>query len=539
MPPKALTDRQINRLINLFMTGTFEAFEAFCTHCVKITGGDDESGDTSAISLRLWPGQRSMAQALCDPDVNEIIVLKSRQIGVTWVVLAWKLYRCLFWNGIEERITSVGQDEANKALRRIKFMIDHLPEWLGPELEVSNTSTIKFLQTQSWITALPATINAGRGDTLNDILSDEAAFQVYAKQIVTSARPALEKRHGKLIVVSTANGVGNYFQEQYVRSEKGENGFKHFFFGWKADPTRSAAWYERMYKQHGPEYMHENYPETSAQAFLASGRPYFSQDRLSTDLVAPPAEFHDGFLSGKEFLPSATGCIRVWKKPPGRPCVVFSDVAEGLEHGDYSNAYVLDATDRSLLCRVRGKMDVGELADVLYQVSHWYCVGSGSEMTPALTAVESNNHGIAVTKQLLEMGHRNLYYEHDLRTGEVRERVGWVTNEATRRIMLGKFQTDYRMGRCKIPDADLLDEMSLFAHRGTRGKPQAPPGKHDDCVMSYGGAYFLCTYEAPGIQEAREADEESSDIRFWALKDQKRALEVGPTLNHGLVEMGG
>ena len=525
------------RRIKKYKSGTFAGFEAFCNECVRITGGDDESGDTSAIALKLWPGQRELAKALCDDETNEIIVLKSRQIGVTWVVLAWKLWRAMFWYGIEERITSVGQEESAKALRRVKFMWENLPEWCRPELEVSNTTTVRFAETGSWITALPATINAGRGDTLNDILSDEAAFQVYAKQIVMSARPALEKRHGKLVVVSTANGVGNAFQEWYSIAERGGNGFKPFFFGWRADPSRTQEWYDRMLKQHGPEYMHENYPNTAAEAFLASGRPYFDQARLARDMERDREEFHDGFIDGKEFAPSARGAVRVWTRPNGRPCVLFVDVAEGLEHGDFTNGYVLDSETCEMMARMRGKMDVGECADLAYQLSEWYGVGKGMDLVPALTAIEANNSGIAVVKRLLELGHRNLYHEHDLRTGEVRERVGWITNEATRRLMLGRFQTDYRMGKSKVKDADLLEEMALFAHRGPRGKAQAPPGKYDDCVMSYAGAYFVGTFESPVMEEEKKQD--GGGARFWAGKDVERLKKEEPGDFNNQQELGG
>src|SRR5512133_3448358 len=92
-----LSNAQALRRIRLYQKGTIEAFEAFCQDCVMITGGDDASGDTSAIAFKMWPAQRELAKALCDPEVREVICLKSRQIGVTWVVLAWKLWRIMFW----------------------------------------------------------------------------------------------------------------------------------------------------------------------------------------------------------------------------------------------------------------------------------------------------------------------------------------------------------------------------------------------------------------------------------------------------------
>jgi len=525
--------------IKKYRSGTYEGFVAFCTECVMITGGDDAAGSTTAVSFKFWPGQRELAKALCDPEEREILLDKSRQIGITWVVLAWFLWRAMFLYGIEERITSVGQEEASKALRRVKFMIDNLPEWCRPPLEVANTTTIKFEVTGSWITALPATINAGRGDTLNDILCDEMAFQIYAREIMRSAGPSLEKRHGKRIGVSTANGSGNYFQQEYVAAQQGKNGWKPFFFGWKADPTRTQGWYDRMMVENGPEYMHENYPETWQQSFLATGRPYFAQEVVAADLERESMGCHDGFLDGKEFITSSAGVLRVWEQPrEGRKYVMFTDVAEGLEHGDWSNGYVVDTEARVEVARVRGKMDVGELADVCMQVGEWYGAGKGSDRMPALLAIEANNHGIAVIKRAEEAGYRNLYRQRNLQTGEVLERTGWLTTETTRRMMLGRFQADYRLGRVSVRDRVCLEEMAMFAHRGPRGKAQAPAGGNDDCVVSRAGAHYVSTFEG-ALEVEAPANEEDSGIAYWMKKDQERLLAGKEQLNAGLQEMGG
>ena len=524
--------------IKKYRSGTYEGFVAFCTDCILITGGDDAAGSTTAVPFRFWPGQRELAKALCGEE-REIIADKSRQIGITWVVLAWFLWRAMFLYGIEERITSVGQEEASKALRRVKFMIDNLPEWCRPPLEVANTTTIKFEVTGSWITALPATINAGRGDTLNDILCDEMAFQIYAKEIMRSAGPSLEKRHGKRIGVSTANGSGNYFQQEYVAAQQGKNGWTPFFFGWKADPTRTQGWYDRMMAENGPEYMHENYPETWQQSFLATGRPYFAPETVAVDLERESLPFHDGFIDGKEFIASSTGILRVWEKPQaGKKYVIFDDVAEGLEQGDWSNGYVVDAENRVEVARIRGKMDVGELADISMQVGEWYGCGTGTDRMPALLAIEANNHGIAVIKRCEEAGYGNLYRQHNLQTGEVLERIGWLTTETTRRLMLGRFQADYRLGRVSVRDRTCLEEMAMFAHRGPRGKAQAPAGGNDDCVVSRAGAHYVSTFEAVGAVE--EVKSEGAGGAYWAAQDVEKLLKSEPgELNVGLVELGG
>jgi hypothetical protein len=255
--------------------------------------------------------------------------------------------------------------------------------------------------------------------------------------------------------------------------------------------------------------------------------------------------FHDGFLDSRllskwEFVPDAHGALRVWRNPsPNRKYVIFGDVSEGLEHGDWSNAYVIDSESLDVMARIRGKIDVGEYGDLLMSTGEWYSCGDGLDRVPAYLAIECNSLGLAVTKHCLDNGYRNLYYQHNLMTGEVLERIGWLTSAGvggSRGLMLGKLQREYRMGRFKPKDRTALEEMALFAHRGPRGKPQSPPGKCDDCVMSMAGALFIATYESPvEIQKEEEKTGMASEIQ----KDYERMIKQSSLLNRGVIELGG
>jgi hypothetical protein len=463
------------------------------------------------------------------------------------------LYEAQFKELHEYRITSVGEEEAAKALRRVKFLLEHMPSWAQPRLEVENTTTIKIAETGSWITAIPATRNAGRGDTLNALLCDEAAYQIYSKQIIESASPALEKRGGKLLVVSTMES-GTYFSEQYTLSQQGKTSFRPFFFDVWSDPNRTQEWYDSLLEKKGQEYMSKTYPRTWQESLLAVSRMYFDQELLAVDLEREDARHEDGWVDhvGRGqygFTPGVGGPVRVWRHPiAGRRYVIFADVAEGLEDGDWDNAYVVDVKSAEYVARVRGKMPVGEYADVLCLVGEYYSCGEGSDRVPALLAIEANNHGIAVTEQAAKSGYRNLYMERNLQTHKFTGRIGWLTSQGmsgTRGLMLGALQTEYRNKRVTIWDRTLFEEMSVFAHLGPRGKPQAPPHHHDDCVMSAAGAIAVAMLESAYEQEATktEYDGEPSDAEYWRIKSERRAsgedMSPGDSVQCGLVEAGG
>lgn len=537
-----------NRKVRQYTRKGHEAagFVAFCGECVKIPAGDTESS-MFAVPFNLWSEQARAAAIIV--VVRLILWLKARQVGATFVVLAFMLYRSLFWHDQEFLIVSLNEKEAKKSLDRIKAMIANLPEWCQPTLEVCNTTTIRIGETGSVIEVQTSTINAGRGRTPTGLLIDEDAYQIYAKKIIDSALPGMEKRKGWLFRVSTANGMGNDFERAWRDAEQGKGGFTPIFLNVFADPNRDQAWYDAMLEKHGREYMMEAYPRFPAEAFLSSGRPFFPHEKVNADLSEKLPEWQDGYLDrgldGKiEFVPQANGYLRVWEKPqPGKRYVGFSDVAEGLEHGDACCAYFLPVeTPHAEVARVYGRMDPGELADMLELTGEWYgCrIKEAGDDDPALLAVEANNMGILTNDVLRGRGYRRLYYQRDFQTGEVKERVGWLTTggaNGTRKLMLGKFKNKYRIGQAIVRDRECLEEMANFFHRGPAGKPQAGPGQNDDRVIARAGAEVLVELESE--PEVVDAPVYASEVERARQEEIKRMTDGANKLNADLVELGG
>src|SRR5690606_38431680 len=69
------------------------------------------------------------------------------------------------------------------------------------------------------------------------------------------------------------------------------------------------------------------------------------------------------------FVEEPDGPLRVWQEPePGRLYVVGADVAEGLEHGDYSCAQVLDVASGAQVAMWHGHVQADLFGDVLYDL---------------------------------------------------------------------------------------------------------------------------------------------------------------------------
>lgn len=488
------------RTIRKYRDGV-EGFLSWMRALATIPVSGEQGG---AIMFKLWPEQQRVARGLFSHDLT--IILKARQLGMTWLVLYWFLWRSLYWDNREHRIVSINEEAAKRALSRVKWAWMNLPDWARGQIERDNTMEIKFLDTGSIITALPATANAGRGDTLDGLLLDEDAQQIEGKEIIKSALPALEKRKGVLVRLSTACGFGNDFEQTWHKALRGEGGYNPIFLPWTADPDRNKKWYDKLLHEQGEEYMHQEYPLTPAEAFLASGRPFFEMANLHEDLSAEPEIPIFGDLYDGEFTPEPGGPIQIWRAPDhGKQYVLFVDVSEGLEKGDWSHGVVVGIGDAYESAALHVKCDPAELAERLWDLSHYYFTKlKDGTRRPALTAPEANSFGLTTALALRDRGHTNLYFDRDLETGEVKDRPGWYTSEKTRRIMLGHLQQAYRKREIRILDRHCLEEMAQFWYRGkNKSKPQAPPGGFDDRVMALAGARTIAD-RIGGIEEEQE-----------------------------------
>lgn len=226
------------------------------------------------MPFHLWEAQR---QVLADFSIHALIViLKARQLGITWLCCAYVLWLCLFQSGRVVLLFSKGQLEADELARRVRVMYDRLPDWLRErvplvrdnltELEWANGS-----RTQS----LAATRSAGRSFTASLVLMDEAAFMQWATEVYSALKPTIDAG-GQLFVVSTANGEGGLFHKLWTDAQKTLNNFFAIFLSWRARPQRDETWRARVAAEALSSATDlQEYPDTPGEAFQTTGNERF------------------------------------------------------------------------------------------------------------------------------------------------------------------------------------------------------------------------------------------------------------------------
>ena len=84
----------------------------------------------------------------------------------------------------------------------------------------------------------------------NDVVSHNCAFIDGVEEIWLSAQYTLSTG-GKAIILSTPNGVGNFFHKMWIASESGEQKFNTIRLPWHLHPERDQEWRDKQTKLSG------------------------------------------------------------------------------------------------------------------------------------------------------------------------------------------------------------------------------------------------------------------------------------------------
>jgi hypothetical protein len=402
------------------------------------------------------------------------IVLKARQLGVSWLLAVYVLWVAQYHEGANVLVLSKREEEAKALLARIKFIYLHLPAHIRPTLTRTNDSLMEFGQIGAKITALPATEDAGRSEAATMVILDEGAYHPHADVNYGAYKPTIDAG-GKLIIVSTANGRGNLFHRLWTGSPM--NRFKARFLKWDLRPGRDSAWREQQKAEYAatPELFKQEYPDNAEEAFIVSSGCMFDITSVMDALerCEEPRWVREN------------GLLRVWRRPVvGRRYVAGGDVAEGVQVGqgdlDYSGVAVYDWQTCVQVADLHGQWP----PDVFAQKVSELC----KEYNNAFLGVERNNHGHAVLLKLRELKYTNLYVHRDIREGIRSARVnrqgglGWPTNMLTKPLMETDFGAAVTSGMLVSYDRRLWDEVLSYCHLGN-GRTGASQGCHDDRVI--------------------------------------------------------
>ena len=124
----------------------------------------------------------------------------------------------------------------------------------------------------------------------------------------------------------------------------------------------------------------------------------------------------------------------------------------------------------------------------------------------ALVGLE-NNYSTYPTKKIKEYDYPNMYVREveDNISEKMQDKFGFVTNKATRPIILGILKEIMRDNISWINDIDTLDEALVFI-KNDKGRAEAEEGKHDDLIMGLAITYYIRTQQSYVVKQVIKED---------------------------------
>ena len=178
------------------------------------------------------------------------IILKSRQLGISTLSAGHALWLMIFHENKNVLALATTQATARNLVDKVQFMYDNLPSWMRVESTEYNKLSL-VLKNGSGIKAKSSSPDAARSEAVSLLIIDEAAFIDNIEETWASAQQTLATGGGA-IVLSTPNGIGNWFHMMWAKAEAAENDFIPIKLPWDLHPERDKTWRKKQDELLGP-----------------------------------------------------------------------------------------------------------------------------------------------------------------------------------------------------------------------------------------------------------------------------------------------
>lgn len=426
---------------------------------------------------------------------DRLLVLKSRQLGITTLCAGYALWLMLFKTDQSILALAPTQDKAKNIVDKVRFGYKNLPSWLkeGSAESLEDNKLSLVLKNGSKIKAASGASDSARGSTANVLILDEAAFIDNADELWGSAQQTLATG-GQAIVLSTPNGVSNWFHKQWVDAELQDNEFLPVRLPWNLHPERDENWRAAQTRELGAKLAAQ---ECDAE-FMQSGDTYFDSDDLN---------YYRERIEQPILTRGPNKDLWVWEEAMvDRSYMVVVDTSRG-DSNDFSTIQVLDIFSGVQVAEFRSDVDTKILSKLAVSLS--------VEYNNALLVIENTGIGQTTVSDVIEMGYTNIYYSPKGDSSNVSDYItkfyendiskmtpGFTCSTKTRPLILHSLRQYVKEHSIQIRSARTVSEMGNFIWKN--GKPQAQSGYNDDLVIPYAIGLYLrdsaVQYRSDGIE---------------------------------------
>lgn len=412
--------------------------------------------DKGLVSFNLYPYQREMFQQFNENRFS--IVLACRQSGKSISSVIYLLWYAIFQPEKTIAILANKGSTAREMLARVALALENLPFFLQPGCKILNKGSIEF-SNNSRIIAASTSGSSIRGMSVNLLFLDEFAFVERASEFYTSTYPVISAgKDTKVIITSTANGIGNTFHRLWEGAVQGTNEYKPFQVNWWDVPGRDEEWKRQTIANTSQLQFDQEFGNT----FFGTGDTLISAASLMSLRVKQPVRILEN------------GNLLIYKEPSaGHEYIITVDVSKGRGQ-DYSTFTIIDVTERPFKQVAVYRNNVISpilFPNIIYKYAMVYNKG--------YVVVESNDQGGIVCNGLYhDLEYENVHLESTVKSGA----IGIEMTKKTKRLGCSGIKDLIEEQKLEICDEQTIMEISTFVAKGQSF--EASEGNHDDLMMN-------------------------------------------------------
>jgi hypothetical protein len=460
-----------------------------------------------------------------------LIVLKARQLGISTVTEALMFTMAFANDRFRGLVIAHEMESSQHLLGMCELFWDTYPyaRLFTPKYASKNEKA--WQETGSAIKVATAeNARAGRSRTLAFLHASEVAFWRYPKETMLGMRQAVHEKPGTFIVIeSTANGVGNWFYNEWQAAENGDTDYIPLFFPWHRHPEYTASYIDIPYdalgrldsderalramglsddrlawrrwairNKAGGDLLkfNQEYPTTPDEAFISTGTNVFPVGHLREcyqPLVGKRGRLIRSGRDQAEFVRDPTGALTIYKDPArDREWGVYILGADPTKttRGDYACIQVLSRRTMEQVATYRLKIDAGSFAKEVALLGRFYNEG--------LIVPETTGPGSTTLGGLLAINYPYIFRRHTINRTPGRDEMpdtwGWDTSRASKDLAVGWLIRMVVEHGIVIHDRNTFTEMKDYVTMENGEYGPASTEGHDDTVMALAianGAHHL------------------------------------------------
>jgi len=466
-------------------------FKHFCENYIylELPGGD----------VLMTPYQKQLELVDLITTKKYVLVLKSRQIGISTVIQAYAAWLALFYDNVVVGIISKDGKEATDFARNIRGMIEKVPDWMKPPKGIvgrgfSKRTEQSFILTNgSKIYASPVAPTAPektlRGKAITLLVIDEGAFIKFIDTAWTAIVPALSTNQMMAkknnipfgtVILSTPNkthGVGRWFFDNYSKAITGEEIFFPFKIHWKQIPQLASDpnWFKDQCRLFGNDL--RKIQQELELKFLSTTGSFFDSDTVE--------KLQEIDIDPIEKIKMYNG--EIWKfVEPDQKRFYLIGVDTAPEHGiDKSAITVWDYETLEQVWEYQGKCRVLDFVKIVKLACALY---------PGCLVIESNSYGNQVVEELNASEFSLMLYKETRGLGKLVP--GLSTNSKTRPLMIDALYSYVTEFPRSIKSKRLVLELISLVSKAS-GRVEADTDSNDDLVLATSSAFYVRKWDPP------------------------------------------